>query len=214
MRWSDYWISSKCLSSGERRYNNIKTDALGILHGLENSHDYCFVGDVSIVTGHELLVANLNKDKDHITKMILLRIYQYIIRKVYEPRQGLSKADCLSWQNHTKDKDGEIPGLKPGINAVCTMTEILACICIQDILLAKHQNDHLQQLNEYVVRGLPVSRNKISQEMMPYLTLRDNLSMIDGILLKGRNAIMAEELQLQRLEQLNSNHMGIKTKDY
>ena len=50
------------LSSTEKHYRNIKCKALGILHGLEWFHYYCFVREVCIITYYKILVAILNKD--------------------------------------------------------------------------------------------------------------------------------------------------------
>ena len=43
-------FASKNLTSAEQRYSNIKREDLGILHGLEKSHHYCFAREVSIIT--------------------------------------------------------------------------------------------------------------------------------------------------------------------
>ena len=40
--------------------------------------------------------------------------------------------------------------------------------------------------------------------------LIDDLAVIDGVLMKGRRIILAEELQQQELEESYNNHMGIK----
>ena len=61
-------------------------------------------------------------------------------------------------------------------------------------------------------QGWPTGRNEIPQDMRPYWTFRDNLEVIDGVLMKGRCIITPEELQRQALEQLHSNHMGIENK--
>ena len=51
----------KSLSSTEKRYSHIERVALGILHGLEKFHHYCFAREVSIITDHTLLVAIFTK---------------------------------------------------------------------------------------------------------------------------------------------------------
>ena len=54
-------FASKSLTSTECRYSNIERDALGILHGLEKFHHYCFVRDVYVITAHKPLVALFTK---------------------------------------------------------------------------------------------------------------------------------------------------------
>ena len=55
-------FASKSLTSVEWRYSNIKCEALGILHGLEKFHPYCFRREVLIITDHKPLVAMFKKD--------------------------------------------------------------------------------------------------------------------------------------------------------
>ena len=49
-------FASKSLTGAEWRYSNIKQEALGILHGLEKFHHYCFGREVLIITDHKPLV--------------------------------------------------------------------------------------------------------------------------------------------------------------
>ena len=54
-------FTSKSLTTVEVLYNNTEREALGILHGLEKFHHYCFTCEVSVTTDHQLLVAICNK---------------------------------------------------------------------------------------------------------------------------------------------------------
>ena len=55
-------FTNKSLASIETYYSNIEQDTLGILHGLEDFHHYCFAHEVSIITNHKLLVTISMKD--------------------------------------------------------------------------------------------------------------------------------------------------------
>ena len=46
-------FASKSLTGAEYRYSNIEREALGILHGLEKFHHYCFARKVHIITNHK-----------------------------------------------------------------------------------------------------------------------------------------------------------------
>ena len=52
-------FASKSLMNTECRYSNIKREVLGILHGLEKIHHYCFVREVYVLTHHKPLVSIL-----------------------------------------------------------------------------------------------------------------------------------------------------------
>ena len=46
-------FASKIPTSAEQRYSTIKREALGILHGFERYHHYCFAMVVSIIAYHK-----------------------------------------------------------------------------------------------------------------------------------------------------------------
>ena len=54
-------FASKSLTGAEQRYSNIECEVLGILHGLEKFHHYCFGREVLIITDHKLLVSMFKK---------------------------------------------------------------------------------------------------------------------------------------------------------
>ena len=74
-------FTSKSLTSMEWRYSNIKCEALGILHGLEKFHHYCFGREVLITTDHKPLVAMFKKDV-----AALLQCIQHILLKIHRSR--------------------------------------------------------------------------------------------------------------------------------
>ena len=69
-------LTSKSLTDVEWRYSNIEHEALGILHGLEKFHHYCFGREVLIITDHKLLVSMFIKDV-----ATLLQCIQHILLK-------------------------------------------------------------------------------------------------------------------------------------
>ena len=62
-------FASKSLMGAEHRYRNIECEALGILHGLEKFHHYCFGREVLIITDHKPLVSMFKKRCGHIVTM-------------------------------------------------------------------------------------------------------------------------------------------------
>ena len=64
-----------------------------------------------------------------------------------------------------------------------------------------------------IIAGWPDSKDQINAELKLYWSYRDELAVIDGIILKDRCIIIPNSLRQQVLDQLHTNHMGIeKTK--
>ena len=81
-------FSSKSLSSTEWWYSNVEWEALGILHGLQKFHHYCFTKEVYIITDHKPLVAMASKDVATLSQWlqyIMLCIHQYSMCLLYKP---------------------------------------------------------------------------------------------------------------------------------
>ena len=48
----------------------------------------------------------------------------------------------------------------------------------------------LQKLKEYVTSGWPNSRDKVEYSAKPYFNYRDEISELNGVLLKGHSAVI------------------------
>ena len=105
---------SKSLMGTEYRYSNIEHEALGILHGLERFHHYCFSREVLMITDHKLLISVFKKDVATLSQSIqhiLLKIHQYRVQMVYKPGPEIFIADWLLRHNHTVGKDKPTKGM-------------------------------------------------------------------------------------------------------
>ena len=119
-------FASKSLMGAEHRCRNIKHKALGILHGLEKFHHYCFGGEVLIITDHKLLVCMFKKDVATLSQCIqciLLKIHQYRVQIIYKPGPEIFLADWLSRHNHTEGKDKPIKGMEVQVDMIQTMRQ-------------------------------------------------------------------------------------------
>ena len=57
------------------------------------------------------------------------------------------------------------------------------------------------------------TKDELHIDVRPYWSYRDDLAVIDSMVMKGRCIIIPQELKQQVLDQLHLNHMGIeKTK--
>ncbi|KAK3730998.1 hypothetical protein QZH41_006643 [Actinostola sp. cb2023] len=104
--------SSKLLTDTERRYSNIEREMLGVVHGLEKFHYYCYGRPVVVQTDHKPLEAiskkHLASAPPRIARM-LLRIQKYNAQVTYIPGKDIPLADALS--RISPCPGDEIPGL-------------------------------------------------------------------------------------------------------
>ena len=99
------------------------------------------------------------------------------------------------------------------IDAIQSMTDILECMSMSQIQQASAQDEHLQCLKSFIITGWSSTKDELHTDLKPYWSYRDELAVIDGIVLKGRHIGKPTSLRQQVLDQLHTNHMGIeKTK--
>ena len=207
---------SKSLMGTEHRYSNIEHKALGILHGLEKFHHYCFGREVLIITDNKLLVYMFKKDVATLSQcieLIPLKIHQYGVQIIYKPGPEIFIADWLLRHNHKEGKDKPIKGMDVQVDTIQTTMHMPECVSMAEIQEASSLNNHLQQLKGIIITGWPDSRDELHMDLQPYWSCRDELVVIDGIILTGKCITIPNSLKEQVVSQLHTNHMGIeKTK--
>ena len=94
-----------------------------------------------------------------------------------------------------------------------TSMDVPECMSIQQIQQATAEDEHLQWLKCFIIAGWPESKDQQHQDIRPYWSFRDDMAVIDRIIMKGRCIIIPDILKLQVLDQLHINHTSIeKTK--
>ena len=83
-------------------------------------------------------------------------------------------------------------------------------ISIEEIQHALLQDVHLQELKTFIIAGWPHTKDELHTNNRPYWLYRDELAVIDGVILKGRCIIIPDSLKQQVLVQLHTNQMGIE----
>ena len=206
-------FTSKSLTGVEQRYSNIEQEVLGILHGLEKFHHYCFGQEVLIITDHKPFVAMFKKDVATLSQpiqCIMLKIHQYRVQILYKPGPKIFIEDWLLWHNHVEGKDKPIKDMDIWVDAIQSLVDMPDCISMEEIQQASLQDAHLQQLNTFIIAGWPHTKDELQTIIRPYWPYRDELAVIDGVLLKGRCIIILDSLKQQVLTQLHINHMSFE----
>ena len=56
------------------------------------------------------------------------------------------------------------------------------------------QDQHLQCLKAYIIQGWPESRDRIPQDLRAYWTFREDMAVIDRVVMKGSHIVVSEVL--------------------
>ena len=96
------------------------------------------------------------------------------------------------------------------IHTISTATDIPISTSIEDMRSATNGKMELQMLKNYIFRGLLHPKDDVEPDVERYWPIKNELTMIDGIAMKGKQIIIHYILQKQIQEQLHSNHIDIK----
>ena len=81
------------------------------------------------------------------------------------------------------------------VDAIQTAKDMPESISIAEIQQVSSEDNHLQQLKNIIISGWPDSRDKLRVDLQPYWSYRDELAVIDGVILKGRCISMPNSLR-------------------
>ena len=69
----------------------------------------------------------------------------------------------------------------------------------------------LQTVIKLVWDGWPQDKHNIPPQALPYFDMRDSLSIVDGILVKGEAIVIPSELRASITKRLHSAHLGCES---
>ena len=96
------------------------------------------------------------------------------------------------------------------IDAIQKVINITEYMSISQIQQATAQDNPFQHLKSFIIAGWPSMKDELHGDLRPYWSYRDELAVIDGMVMKGRCILIPTSLQQQVLDQLHTNYMGIE----
>ena len=201
---------SKTLTSAETRYMNIERELLGVVGALEKFHYFTFGWPVVILTDHKPLIAISKKalvNAPTRLQRLLLRMNNYNIVLQWIPGKEMIFADHLSRNIGSKESNEPMcTGLEMKIQDIYLNASEDRCIS-----LAKEteKDETLIALKNMILRGWPDKRDECPQNLKSYWNYRDELSVLDGLILKGTRIIIPSDCRDDVLEKLHEGHFGI-----
>ena len=199
---------SKLLTETEARYSNIEREMLAVVHGLEKFHYFAYGRHVTVETDHKPLESifkkHISSAPPRIARM-MLRIQKYDVEIKYVPGKDIPVADALSrvspCPGDTIDGlDVSVHELHLHLNATPTR--------INQIKEETAKDEVLLSLRAVITQGWPDTRSECPPHLHAYWNYRDELTVADGIILKGTRILVPKSLHADVLQQLHYAHQG------
>lgn len=200
--------ASRALTPSERNWAQIEKEALSVLYGLERFDQYTYGRSVKVENDHKPLAAILSKPLSQAPKRlqdIMMRYHRYDVDFVFVKGTDLLLADTLS-RAHLDDS-GEDQGDRARIMNVNVFGDI-PDKRLDEIRETTSSDASLQTVMKLVLEGWPADKRETPSCALPYFDVRDCLSVVDGILVKGEAVVIPSALRVSIKRRLHSAHLG------
>ena len=212
-KWCPVAFSSRALTQAEYNYCPIEKETLSVLFGCEKFHEFVYGQLFEAENDHQPLKSIFNKPVSKAPPRIqrfLLRLYRYDFTLNYTPGKNMVVSDALS-RAYLKDQKPEIADAKMNY----MIHSVISSLPISDEKLKQFQtetskDETLRTLHKYVVNGWPKNKNDINPTTMPYFNIRDEISVANGLVLKGERIIVPLSMRKEMKQIIHSGHQGIE----
>ena len=196
--------ASKSLTECEQRYANIEREMLAVVFGCTRFHTYIYGKRCTIQSDHKplsmIILKNIASAPTRLQRM-LLRLQSYDIDIEYIPGKCLPLPDTLSRQPLPENNeilfDKQISYTRfsePRIMQIKNETK---------------KEKELQELSSMIIKGWPKERRDIPQTIREYWPFRDELTIENGMIIKGNQILIPTHLRPEILKDLHIPHLGI-----
>ena len=196
-------FASKALTATEQRYANIEREMLAVVFGCERFHMYVYGRSFTVISDHKPLemicLKNLTAAPPRLQRMLLkVQGYDFVIK--YKPGKELLLADGLSRLPVSSSPEIELDTKICFVQFSPRKLSKLQAETSKDVTLSA--------LHETISTGWPETRRDIARPLRPYWGLRDELSVEDGLIMKGDRIIIPASMRKEILEAIHAGHQG------
>ena len=196
--------ASKALTDAERRYANIERELLAVVFGCTRFHTYIYGSHFIVQSDHKPLENIQHKGLASVPprlQRMMMRLQPYDYEIVYKPGKEMVLADALSRLN---------PRPGPQIDLDTTIHTIqISNEKITKMQEATNQDEELHALKEIITNGWPENPKQVPKIVKHYWSCRHELSVDDGLILKGERIIIPEVMKKEALQKIHEGHQGV-----
>ena len=190
----------------------LRENCLVLFFAVTHFKHFTYGRPVTVISDHKPLVSlfkkSLTSSSPCLSRM-LLQILDYDLNIVYQEGSKMHLSDDISrLSTHKLDKGLTLPGMDITVHEVesCTNFSSVSLGKIRELTLC--DND-LQVLKTHIINGFPLHTNQCPECIRPFFPYRDELTIFNGLILKGSCIVIPTVLRDQLLNVIHESHLGI-----
>lgn len=206
-------FASRSLSTSETNYSVSEKELLGIVFATSKFHNYIYGYQVEVQTDHLPLIPMLGKEIHKLGSRTLqrlrLKLLKYNINLIHVPGKLMYMSDLFSrTAKELKPDDDSHLETVHSVSMVLPMNEKLK----NDLQKATSEDRNYVQIVHYIKNGWPSQIGQLSDALMPFFKVRNELFYEDGIIYLNEDGkiriVVPPALRVPVLNLIHS-HMGI-----
>ena len=205
---------SRSMTPTERRYAQIEKEALAFTWACERLADYLVGMEFHIQTDHKPLVPLFSSK--HLEELPLrvqrfrMRMMRFRFTISHVPGKDLIIADALSRAPVTTPSAADEALQQETTSYVDSVIQNLPASekRLQEIKQRQEADGACRQIAEFCQSGWP-EKNSLSPEVKPYFPVSAELTVENGLLLRGSRIVIPPPLRKTLLDRIHSSHQGI-----
>lgn len=213
--WKPVTYVSRALTPTECRYAQIEKEALALVWACERCSDYIIGKSIRAETDHKPLVPLLSKhslaDTPPRIQRLRMRLMRFHIKElVHVPGKELYVADTLSRLQPLKQHTEEtIPENEMNIYIESILQGIpISDQKLQQVKDAQGEDEVCRKIKTFCLEGWP-EKFHLNDAIKPYWSERDELTIVQGILMKSNRIVIPSSMKLEVLDRIHEGHQGI-----
>ena len=214
--WKPVAYASRFLSTAESNYHPIEVEMLAVVWGCEKMSKYIHgLPEVIIETDHKPLIPIINNkplhDMSPRIQRLRMRLMKYQVHATHVRGKDLTDADALSRSPNEKPSTADQLAeeeIRAHVNLI-TNNIPASADRLEEIRDYTQQDITLQTVIEYIHKGWPTQKSNCHQMAQPYWNDHQNLTFINGLLMKGEKIVIPTALRKEMLKRIHEGHMGM-----
>lgn len=217
---------SRTLTKAESNYACIERECLAIVFACKRFEQYVVgMPGVVVETDHKPLV-EIFKKPIHTAPIrlqrMMLALKRYVVTVTYRKGSEMHVADLLSRTAKRASTEGvdnefEIYAIKSTESLLEYFAEINLAECLnlsdrrfQEIAAETRKDPVLQKLMKVLTEGWPERKEDIDDELLVYRTMKDELTVQQGVVLKADRVLIPKTLRQTFVKRLHRAHQGVE----
>lgn len=219
------YYASRALTPTETKYAQIEKECLAIVFSCKKFDQYiCGNNKVTIETDHKPLITVFNREickAPRRLQRMMLELQRYTFTLIYKKGSEVILADALSRayvEENIKDDNNylqvylcdEKDDVFEQIEKI-NMLDNIDSDELSTMRTATANDPELCKVMQAVSSGWKADKQKEDQEIRKYWNYRDQLTLQDGLLIKGEKLVVPEKMIASVIDKLHYGHIGMES---